>query len=135
MGLKVGAYCTVWEVKPKNDWLTEGKITISHQLGKYINGTFVPDESGQYKTDFSGYITFYGSETARKALSLKPQTKIQITGCDVQNKYDKDKKVMYWNPYITSFELATGGTQKPAQQQNIQQQVDSGEIDESNFPW
>ena len=135
MGFKNGAYCTVWEVKPKNDWATEGKITISHQLGKFVDGVFVPDESGQYKTDFSGFVTFYGSEAAKKALSLKPQSKIQITGCDVQNKYDKERKVMYWNPYITAFELAAGGAPKAQQPQRVQQTVDSGEIDDSNFPW
>lgn len=122
MGFRKGAYATVWEVKPVSDTFVKARISISKKN----------KDTGAYEADFEDYVGFSGSVAAKNAMSLHEKDRIQIGDCDIRNKYDREKKMKYYNFLIYSFEnanspAATTYTASP------QPQVDSGEIDDSRL--
>ena len=128
MGFRSGVYCTVWEVKPKTNGITEGRISISKK-------NKMTDE---YETDFSGFVAFVGSAAAQKALKLQPQDRIRIGDCEVTNTYDKEKRVTYWNPRIFSFETRDEfETAKPNNLPPLEHfvEVQGDEIEDEGLPF
>lgn len=123
MGFRTNAYVTIWSIEPMSDLRTKGRISISKK-----NKT-----TGEYETDFSGFVNFLGSATAKKAATLKEKDRIKIGDCDVNSYYDREKNVNYYNFNIFSFENANGGNNNPAEV--AQSNVDSGEIDDSGLPF
>lgn len=51
MGFRNGAYATIWEVKPVSDTNTKARISVSRKN----------KQTGQYETDFSGFVEFIGT--------------------------------------------------------------------------
>ena len=125
MGFRKDAYATVWSVEQKSNTLTNGRISISRKN----------KNTGEYETDFSGFVSFIGTAAAQKASHLKERDRIRIGDVDVTNKYDKEKNVTYTNFKIFSFETqdeidgASAGAQIP---DTI---IDDGEIDDSDLPF
>lgn len=116
--------------------MTKGRISISRKN----------KDTGEYDTDFSGYITFVGSACARKALSLKERDRIRIKDVDVSNYYNKEKGVTYTNFKVFSFETQEeidGGGRAPEKSTSpasgsIDDYVNSvgdGEINEDELPF
>ena len=93
MGFRKGAYATVWETRDGNGNYTQARISISKK----------DKETGEYRTDFNGWIRLIGS-AHEKAGALKERSRIKIGECDVTNKYDKEKEVTYVNYAVFSFE-------------------------------
>lgn len=97
MGFRTGSYATVWEVKNGNGNYSDVRISTSKKN----------KQSGEYETDFSGFVRFVG--TAHQAApALKAKDKIKIGDCEVTNSYSKEKGVTYTNYAVFTFELATG---------------------------
>lgn len=104
MGFKKGAYATIWEVQSMSDTFTKVRLSTSRK----------DKTSGEYVTDFSGFVAFVGTACAQKAIRLKPKDRIQIDDCEVTNKYDKEKKREYTNFTVFNFFApgeATGAVQ------------------------
>lgn len=127
MGFKQGAYCTVWETKPVSDAITQARISISKKN----------KQTDEYETDFSGYVSFIGTASAKKASLLKEKDRIRLGEVDVSNTYNKEKKVTYTNFKVFSFqspdELQSGSSSsdEPAPSKA----VDDGEPDGSRLPF
>lgn len=127
MGFRTGRFATVWEVKPYSATMTKVKLTTS-----------VKDkQTGQYETDFSGYVAFVGSDAASKAKGLHEKDRIKLGDVDVTTKYDKEKNITYTNYACFNFEL-----QESQQAQQTQRQVAEGNseaieevISEENLPF
>ncbi len=100
MGFRTGSYATIWEVSPVSNTITKGRISISRK-----NQT-----TGEYETDFSGFVSFVGSASASKALSLRERDRIRLGDVDVRSSYNKDKGITYHNFNIFTFETANGQT-------------------------
>lgn len=98
MGFRNGAYATVWEVRNGNGNWMDVKLSTSKKNR----------QSGEYETDFSGYVRFIG-DAASKAAYLGERSRIKIGECDVTNHYSKEKGVTYTNFAVFSFEEADGG--------------------------
>jgi hypothetical protein len=94
MGFRTGNFCTVWSVEPISDTNTKARISVSRKNKM----------TGEYETDFSGFVNFVGTAAASKALSLKERDRIKLGDVDVTTRYDKEKKVEYVNYKIFSFE-------------------------------
>ena len=122
MGFRKDAYCTVWEVTPKSDSLTQGRISISRKRR----------DTGEYETDFQGFVSFVGTAAANKALSLKEKDRIKLGDVDVTNKYDKEKNMTYTNYKIFGFEMADA-TDSSNSRTSIN--VEEGDVDESKLPF
>lgn len=99
MGFRKGAYATVWEVKPGNGRYSDVRISISKKKR----------DTEEYVTEFSGYVRFVGD--AHDAIqAYGERARIKIGECDVTNKYDKEKKVTFYNCAVFSFEDADGNS-------------------------
>lgn len=127
MGFRVGAYCTVWGVESQSNTRTRVKLSISRK----------DKTTDQYVTDFSGFVTFFGTAAASKAATLKERDRIKLGDVDVSSKWDEEKKIMYYNFKAFSFELAdgNGGQHNTSQSTSPQPKVDSGIIDDSRLPF
>lgn len=97
----VGSYATIWKVENK------GNYDICQ-----ISTNKKNKETGLYEVDFSDRVRFVG-----KAHGQHPQEKqkIKILNCGVTNKYDKERKKMYYNLVVFDYEL---DGQQPQQASN-----------------
>lgn len=95
MGLRKEGYGTVWD-EPRR--LSQGVVSMRMTTSKKDR------ETGNYETDFSGFITFIGKKIADKAMALKHGERIQIKDFEVTSSYDKEKKKEYINYKIYDFD-------------------------------
>ena len=110
MGFRTGAYATVWEIIPTGyDSFLRARISVSRKNR----------DTGEYETDFSGYVGFYGTAICNRAMRLKPRQRIKLGDVDVSTKYDKEKKIEYTNYKIFSYEDADAGNAEPGQQRRV----------------
>lgn len=117
----------MWEVEPVSDVNTKARISISYKN----------KQTGEYETDFSGSVNFFGTATAKKAAGLKEKDRIKLVSVDLSNKYDREKKITYYSPKIFSFETQdeiNGDTTKP-EEPAPKKPVDDGEVDDSRLPF
>lgn len=120
MGFRKDSFATIWSVEPKSDTHTKARISISKKN----------KQTGQYETDFSGFVSFVGSAAAKKAASLKEKDRIKLGDVDVNNTYDKEKGISYTNFKVFSFDMAS-----ESQPTEPQPAVDDGEISEDRLPF
>lgn len=129
MGFRKDSYATVWEVEPVSDTYVKGRISISKKN----------KQTGEYETDFSGFVSFVGTMAAKKAASLKEKDRIKLGDVDVTTWYDKDKKISYTNYKVFNFAtqdemgVASGvpaATQTTPSDDVFTPVVDDGEINE-----
>ena len=102
MGFRQGAYAKVWSAEDKGKY-SVGRISISKKN----------KNTDRYEVEFQdGFVRFIGdAHDALKNLSIdeKKGASIQITSCDVTNKYDAEKKKTYTNFAIFGFDVPGGG--------------------------
>lgn len=130
MGFRTGSYATIWSVESASDTRTKARISISRKN----------KQTGEYDTDFSGFVDFIGTAAAKKALMLKEKDRIRLGDVDVTNNYSKEKGITYTNFKIFSFETQSeingnGGGGNSGYDTEPQKNVDSGEIDDSQLPF
>lgn len=125
MGFRNESYATVWSVEVVSDTFVKGRISISHK----------DKQTGEYNTDFSGFVSFVGTATAKKAAALKEKDRIHLERVDVTNKYDKEKNVAYTNFKIFAFETQEKSNETHSSEPEQTQDVDNGEIDDSALPF
>lgn len=132
MGFRTGSYATVWSVESVSDTRTKARISISRRNR----------QTGEYDTDFSGFIDFIGTAAAKKAMALKEKDRIRLGDVDVSNNYVKEKNITYVNYKVFSFETqaeidagGSGNANASGYSGEPQSQVDSGEIDDSRLPF
>ena len=105
MGFRKDAYATVWEVSRVSDSMTKGRISVSRK----------DRQTGQYETDFSGFVSFIGTAAASKALDLHERDRIKLGDVDVSTRYDKENGKEYINYKVFSFEKDDGSNSSAQQ--------------------
>lgn len=125
MGFRNNAYATFWGI-PESVFptLTKGRISVSRKN----------KDSGEYETDFSGFVNFVGTAAANKAMSLKERDRIKLENVDVSTTYDKEKNKTYTNFKVFNFEMADGQVQTTANAE-LSSIVDDGDVDDSQLPY
>ena len=93
MGFRKGAYAKIWSVEDK------GNVT------KVNLSTSKKDKTGEYVTDFSGFVNLVGT-AHQNAGSLSAGDRIKIGDCDVTTSFNKDTKIGYTNYAMFTFESA-----------------------------
>jgi len=109
-------YVKVWKVEDKGNY-AKGQVSSStkNQNGEYENSTWFP---------------MFTKGCRDKALALGEGASIEITKGGFTNKYDKDKKVTYYNLLIFDFEeMGNSGGSKPAKKE-----VDN-DFDDDDIPF
>ena len=127
MGFRKEAFATIWSVESTSDTLTKARISISRKN----------KQTGEYDTDFSGFVSFVGTAAAKKAAGLKEKERIRLGDVDVTNKYDKEKNVTYTNYKIFSFETQNeiDGGSRNTESPEPKKPVDDGEVDDDRLPF
>lgn len=93
MAFREGYYAKVWEISPENSYVTI-RISTSRKS----------KTTGEYEQDFSGFVRCYG-DAADKARGLAPGERIKIGPASCTSRYDKEKKVTYYNFFMYDFEF------------------------------
>jgi len=128
MGFRTNAYATIWNVEPVSDTRTKARISISRKN----------KQTGEYETDFSGFVDFIGTAAAKKSACLKEKDRIRLGEIDVTNNYVKEKNVTYTNFKIFSFETQTEIDASGASSNYSDPTpttVDDGEVDAPRLPF
>lgn len=127
MGFRKEAFATIWSVESTSDTLTKARISISRKN----------KQTGEYDTDFSGFVSFVGTAAAKKAAGLKEKERIRLGDVDVTNKYDKEKNGTYTNYKIFSFETQNeiDGASRNTESPEPKKPVDDGEVDDDRLPF
>lgn len=127
MGFRKEAFATIWSVESTSDTLTKARISISRKN----------KQTGEYDTDFSGFVSFVGTAAAKKAAGLKEKDRIRLGDVDVTNKYVKEKNITYTNYKIFSFETQNeiDGTSRNTESPEPKKPVDDGEVDDDRLPF
>jgi hypothetical protein len=127
LGFRSGSYATIWSVDPVSDVQTKARISVSRKN----------KQSGEYETEFSGFVSFFGTAAAKKAACLKEKDRIKIGDCDVKTHYDKEKNITYYNFNIFSFEVQdnNAGGNTATSTKDVVPDVDDGEIDDERLPF
>ena len=127
MGFRKEAFATIWSVESTSDTFTKARISISRKN----------KQTGEYDTDFSGFVSFVGTAAAKKAAVLKEKDRIRLGDVDVTNKYDKEKNVTYTNYKIFSFETQNeiDGGSRNTESPEPKKPVDDGEVDDDRLPF
>lgn len=125
MGFRQGSFATIWQIEPVKDTITKAKITTSKKN----------KNTGEYETDFSGFVTFLGTAVASKAAKLKEKNRIKLEEVDVTRKWDKEKQKEYINFNVFAFEMADSkATSSPPTVENTEA-VDNGEVETDDYPF
>lgn len=123
MGFRSGSFAKVWAVEPKTDTNTTARISISKKN----------KQTGEYEQDFSGFVSFVGTATAKKAACLKEGDRIKLGDVDVTTSYNSEKKVTYTNYKCFSFDIEGSAPAAPASEP--QPTVDDGEVNDERLPF
>ena len=102
MGFRPGAYAKVWSVKPVTDTKTDIRIAISYK----------DKNSGEYKTDFEGFVSCCGANAAKTAANLKEGDRIKLGDVDMVRIYNKDTKTTFENWKLFSFDVMSDSNPK-----------------------
>lgn len=124
MGFRVGSYATVWSVEPKTDTWTKINITVSRKN----------KDTGEYDTEFRGFVDCFGTAVAKKASSLTSGDRIKLGDVDVKTSYDKQKEILYTNFQLFNFELVSNESGETSAKQDVKKSaksVDDGEVEVS----
>lgn len=124
MGFRKDAWATCWGVEAKSDTMTQVKLTTSRK----------DKQTEEYIQDFSGYVAFVGTATAKKAACLKEKDRIKLGDVEVTTKYDSDKKVSYTNFKCYNFTAKNDEDNNSTTSNEPQPFVDEG-VDDDRLPF
>lgn len=118
MGFKNGAYAKVWEVVPPQ----EGKKTYRVRLSISRKDKL----SGEYETDFSGYVSFIGRAAELAKEKLTKESRVKLLETDVASAYNKEKKEASYYFKVFDAELADSGSTSPTTETDYPFDLDAG---------
>lgn len=121
MGFRTGAYAKVWSVE------NTGRF---HKVNLSVSRK--DKNSGEYVTDFSGFVAFVGGANLTAA-NLQKGDRIKIGDCDVTTSFNKEKHISYTNYTIFSYEMADGTPSAPQPTAAAQTTAPSVTPDEDPF--
>ena len=124
MGFRKDAWATCWDVEVKSDALTQVRISTSRK----------DKRTDEYVQDFSGFVAFVGTATAKKAAALKEKDRIKLGDVEVTTKYNADKKVTYTDFKCYNFTTQNENGNTSSTLAEPQPSVDEG-VNEDRLPF
>lgn len=106
MAFRNNSFATVWEVKPSAHY-TDVRLSTSRKN----------KQTGEYETDFSGFVRFIG-DAHRMAAGLKQRDRIKLDEVACTNQYVKEKNTTYHNFQCFAFEPADSLQSRPMDNDN-----------------
>lgn len=88
-----GSYAKLWEIRERKEKYTDIRISTSKKN----------KETGNYEQDFGDFARLVG-KAHEAAEDLNDGDRFKIIKCGVENRYNKEKKVTYYNFVIFEIE-------------------------------
>jgi hypothetical protein len=88
-----GSYAKLWEIRERKEKYTDIRISTSRKN----------KETGNYEQDFGDFARLVG-KAHEAAEDLNDGDRFKIIKCGVENRYNKEKKVTYYNFVIFEIE-------------------------------
>lgn len=88
-----GSYAKLWEIRDRKEKYTDIRISTSRKN----------KETGNYEQDFGDFARLVG-KAHEAAEDLNDGDRFKIIKCGVENRYNKEKKVTYYNFVIFEIE-------------------------------
>ena len=88
-----GSYAKLWEIRKREEKYTDIRISTSRKN----------KETGNYEQDFGDFARLVG-KAHEAAEDLNDGDRFKIIKCGVENRYNKEKKVTYYNFVIFEIE-------------------------------
>lgn len=125
MGFATGKFAKLWSIEQKSQTWAKVQLSTSRK----------DRDTGEYETDFSGFVDFMGSANVQSLARHNEGDRIVLGDVDVTTRYDKEKKINYTNYKCYSFSEIDGSSPKKTATKKAQA-VDDGEIDEDeDYPF
>lgn len=128
-GFANGSYAKVWDVKE-----VDGKNALDVQLSISSKNK----STGEYKTDFSGFVRFYGDAYSTAKDKLSKDDRIKLLSVSVNSNYNKETKVTKYYFSVFDWEPAEGRPENAEKKENDYPFVgkeDKKEAPAANEPW
>ena len=121
MGFCNGSYAKIWKIEHKSGTWARVNLSVS-----------IKDrDTGEYTTEFSGFVDFFGTANVQHLSRHKEGDRIQLERVDVRTPKDETTGKYYTNYICWSFkepDESPGGKQPKKEVK----QVDDGEPDEQD---
>lgn len=98
MGFRNGAYAKVWSVEEKSPTMAKVNISVSKKN----------KQTGEYETEFSGFVDFVGTMNSAKAMKLSRGDRVKLGDVDVVTVRDEKRGAYFTNYKVFSFEPQDG---------------------------
>ena len=89
-----GSFAKLWEIRKREEKYTDIRISTSRK----------DKDTGEYKQDFGDFARLVG-KAHEAADHLEDGDRFKIVKCGVENHYNKEKKVTYYNFVIFEIEM------------------------------
>lgn len=94
MGFRQNGYFTVW-----------GTTIYEKYTVVELSSSKKNKQSGKYETDWSSRFVKFIGQAHKDAVALKRNDRIRIGECEVTNKFDKAKGIMYTDYLVFNYTL------------------------------
>lgn len=132
MGLRAGAYATVWSVEQSkfSDKVMQVQLSVSRKN----------KQTDEYEQEFSGFVSFIGQAASDAKTYLAKGSRIKLVDVDVTNTYNKEKKETKWAAKCFKFERMDGNKSSNTSNDDYPFEGDTGAVedkaeDADNLPW
>lgn len=88
-----GSFAKLWEIRKREEKYTDIRISTSRKN----------KDTGEYEQDFGDFARLVG-KAHEAAEDLNDGDRFKIIKCGVENRYNKEKKVTYYNFVIFEIE-------------------------------
>lgn len=103
MGLKNGAFCTVWRLNNGDNKM----VDLKEKYCDIMISINKKNSQGNFEKDFSGKLRCLGNALkVIKGLSLSEKDRLKLLEIEVSNKYDKNTRKTYTNYICWDLEPA-----------------------------
>ena len=89
-----GSFAKLWEIRKREEKYTDIRISTSRKN----------KDTGEYEQDFGDFARLVG-KAHEAADHLEDGDRFKIVKCGVENHYNKEKKVTYYNFVIFEIEM------------------------------
>lgn len=125
MGFHSGAIAKIWATKPS----PSGKSIVAEM------STSKKKQDGGYETDWSNKFVLLAGKAAKEAESLADGATVKIGDCDVTSRWDSEKRIMYTNYVIFSFQSESNDKAKEEPKKPDSSFVNVPDGDEEELPF
>lgn len=119
MGFENGAFCKLWGIDHRSQ--TWARVNLSNSIKN--------KETGEYSTEFSGFVDFFGTANVQHLSRHKEGDRIQLERVTVRTPKDEKTGKYFTNFICWSFKDIEDGSGGKSSGKKTSKPVDDGEVE------